>query len=80
MYYIETKKRINSRKYSPIEQYKTEQEVIDYVRHTGDKYAGTPYIFTHINLASGDIITQKDDRFGLICSPVKLNELFKTNQ
>lgn len=77
MYYIETKKRKNSKKYSPIEQFKTEQEVIDYIRKTGDSFAGIPYFFTHIDLASGNIITQKDNNFGLMCSPVKLAEMLK---
>lgn len=74
MYNIEVKKRKNSRKYTPVKQLATDDEVIAYLKENGLEYAGTPYIFTHINLSDGSIITQKDDHFGLICSPERLRD------
>lgn len=75
MYNIEVKKRANSRKYTPVKEFKTEQEVIDYLNDNGLEMIGTPYIFTHINLSDGSILTQHDDRFGMILSPVKMRDL-----
>lgn len=76
MYHIQTKKRKNSRKYTDIVKMETIEEVKNYLTINNLSYAGTPYIFTHIDLSNGDIITQ--DYMGIICSPEKLRgELIK---
>lgn len=72
MYHIEIKKRANSRKYTPIQNFATESEVIEYVKRNSLHIENIPYMFTHILLNNGSIITQNDDRFGLMCSPQKL--------
>ena len=73
MYYIETLKRKNSRKYTPIKALgDTLDSVIDYMKQNNIQYAGTPYIFTHINLSDGSIVTQKYN--GIICSPESLRK------
>jgi len=70
MYHIATLKRKNSRKYSNIKDLPEIEDVKKYLKENNLFYAGTPYIFTHINLSNGDIITQ--DYSGIICSPEKL--------
>ena len=71
-YYHEVKKRKNSKKYTPLKEFETEQEVLDYLNENNLKYVGTPYIFTHINLSDGSIISQKYR--GLMCSPETLKK------
>jgi ribosomal protein L14E/L6E/L27E len=72
MYKIEIKKRINSKKYTPIKEFKTDEEVINYMKEKNLRIDHIPYIFTHIALNNGSIITQTDDNYGLICSPQTL--------
>jgi hypothetical protein len=74
MYHIETLKRKNSRRYTKTKDIPTIEGVKEYMRGLKLSYAGTPYVFTHIKLSNGDIITQSDDRFGLICSPEELRK------
>lgn len=76
MYHIEVLKRKNSRKYTPVLDLPTEREVIEYMKEKQVTYAGTPYVFTHIKLSDGSIITQ-DVKFGdkeIMCSPTKLRD------
>ena len=73
MYNIEILKRKNSRTYSPVKQLATEKEVVAYMKENKLVHAGTPYLFTHIKLSDGSIITQNYN--GIMCSPIKLNNL-----
>jgi len=73
MYTIEKKKRINSRKFTPILELEDEGAVINYLKENNLVAVGTPYVFTHIELSNGMIIKQSFR--GLICSPVKLAEM-----
>lgn len=77
MYNIEIKKRVNSRKYSAIQSFKSENEVIDYVKRNELRVSYIPYFFTHIGLSNGSIITQHDDNYGLMCSPQKLSGMLQ---
>ncbi len=73
MYSIEVKKRKNSRKYTPIKEFETEKEVINYMKENKITFAGTPYIFTHIMLSDDSII--KLNCMGMISSPSKLRDM-----
>lgn len=75
MYHIEVKKRKNSRKYTKVLDLDGEAAVLEYLKKKGLTATGTPYIFTHIDVSDGSIITQTDDHFGLICSPQKLRKM-----
>jgi hypothetical protein len=70
MYTIEAKKRVNSRKYSVIASFNTDDEVMAYLQDNKLTAVSTPYFFTHINLDNGQIIAQNYN--GLMCSPVEL--------
>lgn len=73
MYFIEQKKRINSKKYSPILELESEEKVLKYLNDNNIVAESKPYIFTHITLSNGQIITQRIS--GIICSPTKLANL-----
>ena len=79
MYFIEKLKRKNSRKFSPVLSLPTIDDVIIYIKNNNLAYAGSPYFFTHCKLSDGSIVTQKDDHFGITCSPEKLRERLETN-
>jgi len=53
-------------------EFETDEEVIEYMKSNNINYAGTPYIFTHINLSDRTIITQYC--LGLFCSPERLRK------
>lgn len=73
MYQVLSKKTSRSKHYGKIvAQYTNIDEVARYARSIGYSSA-TPYVFTHIPLNDGTIITQKV--YGIICSPIKLAEL-----
>ena len=76
MYYIQKKARVNSRRYGKtVAQLPEIADVISYLKENNIQY-----IFTHINLSDGSIITQ-DVLVGgnkLIKSPQKLAEALKT--
>lgn len=73
MYYLETKKRKNSIKYSIAKELgDTLEGVIDYMKQNGLAYAGSPYFFTHIKLSDGSIVTQKYN--GIMTSPESLRK------
>jgi len=76
MYNLETKKRFNSKNYSVVRSFNSEAEVIEYVKGNDLKFS-IPYFFTHIQLSNGSIITQRDDNFGIICSPQKLTGMLQ---
>jgi len=73
MYHIEAKLRKNSKRYTRHSHMETIDEVIKYLSQNNIKATGTPYIFTHINLDNGNIITQ--DVNGIIVSPKTLAEI-----
>ena len=77
MYEIQAKKRINSRKFTTIHKFPTDIDVLCYVKNNKLTISEIPYIFTHIALSDGSIIMQKDDRFGLTCSPETLLKKLK---
>jgi len=60
MYYIEKKKKVNSRKYSPFLQFLNIDEVVRYVKENKLSFS-FPYFFTHIALSDGTIIRQEVD-------------------
>lgn len=74
MYHIEKKvgkvwKRVMDLKY--------EEDVVMFLeKKTGLRYAGSPYIFTCINLSDGSRLTQ--DNNGIVCSPFKMRDILKT--
>lgn len=73
MYKIMTKKRANSRRHEKtLFQNENIDEVISYCKVQGIKYAGTPYIFSHIKLSDGSIVVQEVR--GLTCSPIELKK------
>jgi hypothetical protein len=73
MYNHQTKKRKNSRNYDKtIASFETEKEVKKYLEKNNLSYAGSPYIFTHIKLNDGSILTCSYN--GIICSPEKLRD------
>lgn len=72
MYYIETKKRVNSKKYSKVKELPEISDVINYMAEKKIVATGTPYFFTHINLSDGSIVSQ--EYMGLLTSPMKLKE------
>ena len=77
MYYLEKLKRKNSRRYTPVKELgEDEKSVVKYMEDNDLQFAGSPYIFTHIKLSDGSIITQKFN--GITCSPEKLRELLTT--
>ena len=66
-----SKKRANSRFFEKkIKELKAIQDVKDYLERNNIVATSTPYIFTHINLSNGQIITQNCG--GFVCSPDKL--------
>ena len=75
MYSIEIKKRKNSRKYTPIKEFETEKEVINYMKENKITFAGTPYIFTYILLSNDSVIKLKCNN--IICSPIKLRDMLQ---
>ena len=77
MYQLQAKKRINSRKYSTIKEYKTDDEVLELFKADENLKIHIPYVFTCIQLSNGQIITQTDDHFGLTCSPQRLVKLLE---
>lgn len=73
MYKILSKKISRSRGYEKIiAQYQNIDEVVHYVK---EKALGvsSPYIFTHLNLSDGTIITQ--EIMGMMCSPEALRKI-----
>lgn len=73
MYTIETKKRKNSKKYTPIEYLDTVQGVKDYLtKNNIQALEKTPYFFTHINLSNGNILACSIN--GIYCSPTTLHK------
>ncbi len=54
-----------------------EKEVIDYLKENNLSFS-IPYIFTHINLSSGEIITQHIK--GFLCSPEELRKLLEKKE
>lgn len=73
MYKILTKKTKRSRSYERIiAQFMNIDEVIRYCKENNIKYAGTPYIFSHIKLSDGTIVTQ--EVMGMTCSPTTLHK------
>lgn len=79
MYFIEKKARKNSKKYTKTNALSNESDVLEYMEVNDLSYIKeTPYIFTHIELSDGSIITQNYQ--GLICSPTKLLEVLKGKQ
>jgi len=79
MYYIEKKKRANSRKYTPFLQFINVDEVVRYVKDKGLSFS-FPYFFTCIELSDGTIITQKVQCAGreIPTSPETLRKLLTT--
>ena len=77
MYTIDKKKRVNSRKYTPVKEFETEKEVINYMKENKITFAETPYFFTHILLSDDSIIRQFCGKFNLICSPIKLRDMLQ---
>jgi len=75
IYTIEAKKRVNSRKYTPIKEFYTDEDIIAYLKENNLFMTGTPYIFSHINLNDGKIIRQTYN--GIICSPERLRSLLQ---
>ena len=71
-YYHEVKKRKNSRKYTPIKSFETEEEVLNYLKENNLTFKGSPFIFTYIILSDDSRITQKIR--GLVCSPETLKK------
>ena len=79
MYYIKTRAKKNSKTFGKIiVSFETEQEVLNYLEVKGVYFESTPYIFTHINLTDGTIITQTmkvgQDNTEIICSPETLSK------
>lgn len=72
MYYIEKKKRANSKKFTPVKELPEIPDVINYMAENKLVATGTPYMFTHINLSDGSIVSQRFN--GIMCSPEKLRE------
>jgi hypothetical protein len=71
MYNIKSKKRSNSKKFDLIIfTAETDDEIIGYLKRNNLRVDHIPYIFTHIVLSNGQIITQ--DFRGIICSPQRL--------
>lgn len=73
MYCIEILKRKNSRKYTPIKELKEIDDVVNYMKENKLKFAGTPYVFTHIELSDKSIVTQNYN--GVVCSPEELRKV-----
>lgn len=75
MYYIQTKPRKNSRKYSKtIAKFMNIEEVPQYIKDNNLSVLPKPYFFTHIPLSDGSIITQTVGVYETVCSPMKLAE------
>lgn len=73
MYQILAKKTKRSKRYEKIvAQYTNIDEIARHARSVGHA-STTPYVFTHIPLNDGTIITQ--EVMGMTCSPVKLAQL-----
>ena len=72
-YYHEVKKRKNSKKYTPVKSFETEEEVLNYLKQNNLSFKASPYIFTYIILSDDSIIKQRIS--GLICSPDKLRKM-----
>ena len=72
MYSIQGKLRKNSRTYNKtIQQFETEEEVLEYLKRNNLINITKPYIFTHLKIEDNNqIITQSCQ--GIICSPQKL--------
>jgi len=77
-YYHEILKKKNSKRHTPVKMFETEQDVLNYCKDNGLKYAGTPYIFTHIILHDGSMISQKCN--GIMCSPETLKKQMEVKQ
>jgi hypothetical protein len=75
MFHLQYKKRKNSRHYSDKDVFQDKESVIKYLADNGIKFSHTPYVFTHICLDNGEIITQEYN--GIICSPIELAEALK---
>lgn len=77
MYQIKGKKTIRSKRREKIlYQFLNIDEVVRYVKDN-NLTATSPYIFTHLELSDGTIITQ--EVCGLTCSPIKLRDLLTNN-
>lgn len=72
MFKIQTLKRKNSRKYTPIKDIETIDGVVEYMKEKDLSYAGSPYFFTHVKLSDGSIVTENVQ--GFTCSPQKLRD------
>jgi len=78
MYAIQTKNRKNSRHYDKtIFTCETESQIKEYLNANNLIITGKPYIFTHLNLSDGSIITCSYN--GIICSPQDLEKYLSTN-
>lgn len=77
MYYIQAKARSNSKKFSKtITSFQDDdfENISNYIHDTDSYILPKPYIFTHIPLSNGQIITQaiKCGDSEITCSPTKL--------
>ena len=72
MYYI---KDLNKKRYVVRKMFENDKvdELLAYLKDNGITFKGTPYIFTHIEMSDGSIISQ--DYQGIITSPEKLRKL-----
>ncbi len=79
MFTIEKITRKNGRTFKPVVKLERIEDVIMYMESNGLEYAGTPYIFTHINLNDGSRIRQTVDIGGseVITSPAKLRDILQ---
>lgn len=79
MFYIEKITRKNGRKFQTVATLNEIEDVIFYMQLNKLEYAGTPYIFTHINLSDGSRIRQTVDIGGseVITSPAKLRDILE---
>ena len=72
MYYIKDPK---GKHYSVRKIFENDKvdDLLVYLKDNGIFMTGTPYVFTHIEMSDGSIISQ--DAMGLITSPTKLRDI-----
>ncbi len=80
MFIVEKIMRKNGRTFSPVAKLNHIEDVIFYMEANKLEYAGTPYIFTHINLSDGSRIRQTVDVGGheMITSPSRLRDALES--
>lgn len=75
MYAIQSKKRKNSKNYKLIKfQSESKDEIADYMIKNNIVIYNKPYIFTHLGLSNGDILTCSIGigENNIICSPEEI--------